>query len=59
MPDTEKAHRLLSFRAAIGLEQGLPPTVAWHRRRRDAAGAGPERRALEYAAGPSTEGGTR
>lgn len=59
IPDTEKAQRLLGFRATIGLEQGLPPTVAWHRRRRDPAGGGPERRALEYAAGPSPEGGTR
>ena len=62
MPDTDKAQRLLGFRATIGLEQGLPPTVAWHRRRRaDADGPArptrPARPALQYAGRPSREGG--
>jgi nucleoside-diphosphate-sugar epimerase len=56
-PDTDKAHRLLGFRATMGLEQGLPPTVAWHRRRREGAGAGSGQRALQYAARSSPEGG--
>jgi len=57
MPDTDKAQRLLGFRATIGLEQGLPPTVAWHRRRRDEAGGSPGRPELEFAARSSPEGG--
>lgn len=31
VPDTEKAERLLGFRAQIGLEEGLRETVSWHR----------------------------
>jgi UDP-glucose 4-epimerase len=34
IPDTEKAARMLGFRATVGLKDGLPPTVAWHRARR-------------------------
>ena len=49
---------MLGFRATVGLEEGLPPTVAWHRDARDAAGGEPERGA-RIAAGPSAEGGTR
>ncbi|HMJ36865.1 MAG TPA: NAD-dependent epimerase/dehydratase family protein [Baekduia sp.] len=30
IPDTEKAARLLGFRATVGLEEGLRETIAWH-----------------------------
>jgi UDP-glucose 4-epimerase len=56
MPDTDKAHRLLGFRAVIDLEQGLPPTVAWHRRRRQDAGRA-AKPALQYAAPSGSEVG--
>lgn len=35
IPDTEKASRILEFRASIGLAQGLRESVAWHRERRE------------------------
>jgi UDP-glucose 4-epimerase len=35
IPDTEKAHRLLGFRASVGLEDGLRETLAWHRMLRE------------------------
>jgi len=31
IPDTEKAARLLGFRATVGLDEGLRETIAWHR----------------------------
>jgi UDP-glucose 4-epimerase len=31
IPDTEKAARLLGFRARVTLQDGLRETVAWHR----------------------------
>jgi UDP-glucose 4-epimerase len=31
IPDTEKAARLLGFRATVGLEEGLRETIAWHK----------------------------
>jgi UDP-glucose 4-epimerase len=31
VPNTEKAERLLGFRARIGLDDGLERTIAWHR----------------------------
>jgi UDP-glucose 4-epimerase len=31
IPDTEKAERLLGFRATVGLAEGLRHTIAWHR----------------------------
>jgi UDP-glucose 4-epimerase len=31
IPDTEKAARLLGFRAQVGLDQGLRDTIVWHR----------------------------
>jgi UDP-glucose 4-epimerase len=31
IPDTEKAARLLGFRARVGLDDGLRETIAWHR----------------------------
>lgn len=37
IPDTQKAARLLGFRATVRLEQGLEATVAWHRERREAS----------------------
>lgn len=37
IPDTEKAERLLGFRAQVGLEEGLRQTIAWHRLLRDEA----------------------
>jgi UDP-glucose 4-epimerase len=35
IPDTEKAARLLGFRAQVGLEDGLRETIAWHRMLRE------------------------
>jgi UDP-glucose 4-epimerase len=35
IPDTEKAHRLLGFRASVNLEDGLRETLAWHRMLRE------------------------
>jgi nucleoside-diphosphate-sugar epimerase len=40
IPDTEKAARLLGFRAWVELDAGLAETVAWHRARRTSAAAG-------------------
>lgn len=37
IPDTEKAERLLGFRAEVGLEDGLRQTIAWHRLLREEA----------------------
>jgi UDP-glucose 4-epimerase len=37
IPDTEKAVRVLGFRATVGLAEGLRNTVAWHRDRRGVA----------------------
>lgn len=31
IPDTDKAERLLGFRAQVGLQDGLRRTIAWHR----------------------------
>jgi UDP-glucose 4-epimerase len=31
IPDTEKAARLLGFRATVGLEDGLHETIGWHK----------------------------
>lgn len=36
IPDTEKASRLLDFRASVRLDEGLRATVTWHRERRGA-----------------------
>jgi nucleoside-diphosphate-sugar epimerase len=35
IPDTDKAHRLLGFRASVGLDEGLRETLAWHRMLRE------------------------
>jgi UDP-glucose 4-epimerase len=37
IPDTEKASRVLGFRAKVRLEAGLAQTVAWHQERRENA----------------------
>jgi UDP-glucose 4-epimerase len=34
VPDTSKAERLLGFRTAIGLDEGLERTIEWHRAER-------------------------
>ena len=39
IPDTRKAAELLGFRATVGLREGLAETMAWHRARREGAGA--------------------
>jgi UDP-glucose 4-epimerase len=31
VPDASKAARLLGFEPRVSLEEGLPPTIAWHR----------------------------
>jgi UDP-glucose 4-epimerase len=36
IPDTQKAARILGFRASVRLEEGLAHTAAWHRARREA-----------------------
>lgn len=38
IPDTEKAARILDFRATIRMEEGLARTAAWHRARREGVG---------------------
>lgn len=37
VPDLAKAERLLGFRPAVALDEGLAPTLAWHRRLRERA----------------------
>jgi UDP-glucose 4-epimerase len=39
VPNTEKAERVLGFKAKIGLDEGLSRTIAWHRSVREADAA--------------------
>jgi UDP-glucose 4-epimerase len=40
IPDTEKAARILGFNAAVGLDEGLRESVAWHLEMREREGGG-------------------